>query len=96
MNQSETRLARIAFFTLLVYVLALTVAWFCVDCFYQGPLPKTYQQTYIVVVAGGGGPFAVLLLLVASFVFWRVQRWAAIAGLATCLLWTAYAVLPRL
>ena len=96
MNQSVTRLARIAYFTLEFYVLALTVVWFCVDRFYQGPLAKTYQQTFVVIVDGGGGTFAVILLLLTSIFFWRVRRSAAIAGFAICLLWTAYAALPRL
>jgi hypothetical protein len=96
MNHGETRLARIAYFTLEFYVLALTVVWFWFDHFCQWPVTKIYQQTYVVIVDGGGGIFAVLLLFAASFFFWRVQRWAAIAGFAICLLWAVYAALPRL
>ena len=96
MNHSYARLARIAYFTLEVYVLALTVVWFWFDRFCHWPVTKIYQQTYVVIVGGGGGTFAVLLLLFTSFLFWRVRRWAAIAGFAICFLWAAYAALPRL
>ncbi len=96
MNQSQNRLARIAYYTLLGYVSALMVVWFWFDHFCHWPVVKIYQQTYVVIVDGGGGIIAVLLLLGASFLFWRMQRWAAIAGFAICFLWAAYAALPRL
>jgi hypothetical protein len=95
MNQKETRLARVAYFALQSYVLALTVAWYCVDSFYHGPF-KVYQETYKVIVGEGGGTLPLVLLFIASFFFWRIRRWAAVAGFVICFLWTAYAALPRL
>jgi hypothetical protein len=96
MNPSEARLARVAYHTLQGYVLALMLVWFWFDHFCHWSVTKIYQQTYVVIVDGGGGPFAVALLFAASFFFWRVRRRAAIAGFTICLLWAAYAALPRL
>src|SRR5260370_42448383 len=83
MKSGKTRLPLIAYFTLEIYLLGLTCLWCCLDLFQEVPGRKLYQDRYDCFYQGG--LVGVMLLLVASFFLWRIRRWAAILGFATCL-----------
>ena len=92
MALTSWRVVRIALVTLICYFAVFSAAcWIC-DLFFPGAFGYRFWERLFVQ----SGEILMPAVFVTSFFVWRRIRWLAIIGFLSCIMWTVWAVLPRL
>jgi hypothetical protein len=86
------RVGRVALVTLICYFALFTAAcWIC-DSFFQGAFGYRFWDRLFAQP----GEIVMPVVFIASFFVWRWSRLLAGIGFLSCLMWTVWALLPRL
>jgi hypothetical protein len=92
MTLTSHRVVRVALVTLICYFALFTAAcWIC-DSFFPGAFGYRFWDRLFAQP----GEIVMPVTFVASFFVWRWNRKLAGLGFLSCLLWTVWAILPRL
>ena len=92
MTSTSQRIARLAVTTLIYYFALFTAAcWIC-DFFFQG----AFDCQFWYRLFARPGEVVLPVVFVSLFFVQRWNRWLARIGLLSCVLWTVWALLPRL
>jgi len=92
MTLTSHRVVRVALITLICYFAVFTAACWVCDLFFPGVFGYQFWDRLF----GQPGEIIMPVVFVASFFVERWSRRFAAIGLLSCLMWTVWALLPRL